>query len=507
MTIPRIPLIGLLLLTHCALPHAAPRPTVARPGSTGSVNQGVASMSDAEIVAAVRVLCQRDPGRIPESINVASTQGIVELSGTVSTVLSQRRAVHAAKSARGVRSVMNRLELELPPVLDSQLANAVSAALKQDEVMHRYDIATSSVNGEVTLDGKVRSWHARRLAQWLAEGVPGTKEVDNRVAVEARAVRGDEELAADVASRLRWNLQLDSPQVEVGARGGTIFLRGSVASTARRGEVVANAWVIGVHGVDDSGLIVQPHGPPLLRAKTQMPVGYQIATAIGDAAAYDPRVSAADVHPLVSGTAVLLRGSVASEPARRAVQQIAEDTPGVAGVVNQLRIQPAQTVRDAQLLSRALDALGSNAYTRGLPISVAVTARKAIITGKVRTAFERRQATKLVASIEGVRDVDNDIEVGRFEAPHRALAPVTTSSVEAPSTPARGDQEVASAIERRLHANPLVDGSTIAVEVLRGIATLNGTVASTSARMATTLNAYEGGASFVDNRIRVDGLD
>jgi hypothetical protein len=52
-----------------------------------------------------------------------------------------------------------------------------------------------------------------------------------------------------------------------------------------------------------------------------------------------------------------------------------------------------------------------------------------------------------------------------------------------------------------------MDGGAISVEVFRGVATLNGTARSTAERMHAGLNAYGSGALFVDNRIRVRGVD
>jgi osmotically-inducible protein OsmY len=58
-----------------------------------------------------------------------------------------------------------------------------------------------------------------------------------------------------------------------------------------------------------------------------------------------------------------------------------------------------------------------------------------------------------------------------------------------------------------MDASPLLDGTPLSLEVANGVATLNGTVDGIRQRVAATRAAYEGGATFVDNRLRVVHLD
>ena len=49
-----------------------------------------------------------------------------------------------------------------------------------------------------------------------------------------------------------------------------------------------------------------------------------------------------------------------------------------------------------------------------------------------------------------------------------------------------------------------MDGGDIDVSVKTGVATLEGTVDSISERQAATENAYEGGATWVENELEVE---
>jgi osmotically-inducible protein OsmY len=439
-------------------------------------------------------------------IDIVATQGIVELSGKVETTLVKMRAVSVAQAARGVRSVVDRLDLQFPALSDEAIISGVSSALSNSAVMAVYPVEVRCAGGAVTLRGQVRSWYARQLAGWLAEGVPGTRLVDNRISVDTKSARGDQELAADIASRLRWSPRLDSTHVQVAARAGAIYLRGTVANDAQRQRVVSAAWVAGVSRVDDGALVVRRVEADVIKGPAFAPSEFEVARTVRDAIAYDPRISAADVHPLVSGGFVLLRGTVRSNVAKLAAEAAARNTIGARGVTNQLKVLPSPGWSDADTQARAQLALRQDVYTRDLPISVSVTASRATIDGRARTAFERGHATQLIASIEGVRDVDNQIVVSDTSAVHLLNGRRGDSeSLREGAGQRGGDPDIPGAIRRRLLHSVL--GAEVSAEVDRGVATLNGIVQTTSERVSATLCAYEAGALFVDNRILVRGLD
>ncbi len=495
-------LLPLLALSHCA----APPPPATSARTLDALHGGAPTLDDAHIAAAVRVLLQRDPAPIPVDIAILATQGIVELSGKVETTLVKKRAVSVALAARGVRAVVDRLDLQFPSRSDDAISNGVSSALSSNAILSAYPIEVGCAGAAVTLRGQVRSWYARQLAGWLSEGVPGTRLVDNRLEVDAKSTRSDQELAAEVASRLRWIALLDSTRIQVAAGEGAIHLVGTVVSDVQRQRLVSAASIPGVSRVDDSSLVVSPSRAGVVKGSSFIPSGFEIAGTVRDAISYDPRISAADVHPLVSGGLVLLRGTVRSNLAKHAAEAAARNTAGVRGVTNQLKVLPSPGWPDADTQARAQRALTHDAYTRVLPITVTVASGRATIDGRAPTAFERGHATKLIGSIEGVRDVDNRIVVSDLASVQALDGARRANGLSLVEVGAGGKgPHIASAIRQRLMND--MPGAGVSAEVARGIATLNGVVQTTSARVSATLLAYEAGALFVDNRIRVVGLD
>jgi osmotically-inducible protein OsmY len=286
------------------------------------------------------------------------------------------------------------------------------------------------------------------------------------------------------------------------------MLVGSVASRAQKKQAETDAWLNGVRAVDTAKLQVSRSQADLVKGLAYTPSGLQAAMVVRDALSYDPRVSVADINPLVSGSFVLLRGTVRSASAKLAAEDTARHVPGVVDVTNQLQVRAAPPRDDALLEQDIVNALSWCAVTRGLGISVRVQAGKVTLGGQVESASQRRHATRLIASIEGVRDVDDLLRVARPGPPHPLYRGGSNRQPLPPSTALLGsNDETAATIRRRLNTNPFVGGAAISVEVFGGIPTLNGTVQSTSQRMAATRSAYEAGAIFVDNRLLVEGVD
>jgi osmotically-inducible protein OsmY len=73
-----------------------------------------------------------------------------------------------------------------------------------------------------------------------------------------------------------------------------------------------------------------------------------------------------------------------------------------------------------------------------------------------------------------------------------------------PRTPLASDTELKKSIQSELWWSPFVDADQVTVSVNDGIATLSGTVDTWGERQAATENAYQGGATLVDNDLAIN---
>jgi osmotically-inducible protein OsmY len=468
-------------------------------------------IGDAEINAAVEYTLRRDPGIAPAAIQVKTTDGIVELTGNVDDLLTKRRAVRVAEAVKGVRAVSERLQLNVPHRPDSELTKHVQDALLLDTAIQASKVKVEADDGSVTLTGSVRSYQQRDLSQWRAESIAGVREVDNQLRIEHGVARSDAEIASDVESRLHWDALVNDGLVEVNVREGVVTLTGQVASAAERRRAAADAWVFGTKRVNDSDLAVnwQAKERDLTKDKLLGKADPEIAEAIRAAAAYDPRLSAADLKISVDGGAVTLRGSVGTYSGKFAAEDLAHNTVGVTKVENQLAVRPSGAVADSTVQRAVQSALLWNPYTNAFDIDITVKSGVVTLTGEVDTAFSRATATDVSSSIDGVRDIDNNIKVKRKDLAyayvpyHQPYGPYWGRSYDGPRSTTRSDALIAQDIRNELKWSPFVDLDDVEVRVEGGRAMLSGQVSAASEAQAATRNAYEGGAIEVENRLRI----
>jgi len=469
------------------------------------------ALKDADITVAVQASLARDPGVHEKNIRVQTSDGIVELTGRARDLLTKRRATMLAEGVKGVRAVSDRVELDIEQRPDAELQKAVKDALLFNPATDSFEVDVKAAGGTITLSGHVQSWQEKQLSGRLAEGVRGVRKVDNQLHVQYGTARADSEIEQDIRSRYRWDRLLNDGLITVSVKDGAVTLKGVVGSAAERRRAYGAAWVNGTRSVSDSDLSVEwwAKDEDLRQNKFVAKSDPEIAQAIRDATALDPRVELANLNVSVSSGVATLRGSVHSPNARMAAEGLARNTVGVNGVQNELEVVPEKPVPDSQINSRVHNALLFDPTTDSYQIDVKTDAGVVTLTGKVDNAFERAQATQLAARINGVKRVENRLEVKYPEIPYvynwyvSPYEPYVELWRYAPPTTAQSDAEIRRQIETELAWSPFVDADQVEVRVVAGRALLNGTVDSVSERSAATENAFEGGAIAVENRLQV----
>jgi osmotically-inducible protein OsmY len=117
-------------------------------------------------------------------------------------------------------------------------------------------------------------------------------------------------------------------------------------------------------------------------------------------------------------------------------------------------------------------------------IAVRVFNKKAYLSGSVDSRFERNRAADVVARVNGVAAIQNNIN-----------PPVLRQS--------RSDWELQRDIEEKLRWSAVVNSQEVEVGVANGVATLSGTVDDLAERRVAVNNALEAGARGVINKLKV----
>lgn len=471
-----------------------------------------AQLDDQTIADAIENEISFDQAVPANEIDVRVTSGVVTLTGTVANLLAKERAVSLAETVKGVRSVVNRIEVEpFWDRMDWEIEQDVEAALALDPVTESWEIGVDVLANVATLTGTVDSWQERQLVGKVVKGVRGVSGIDNRIDVDVDHDRLDSEIREEIEAALRWDALVDHAMIDVAVADGEVDLSGTVGSAAEKSRAVNDAWVAGVTIVDSSDLDVAMWA----REKTLREDKYVVKSdaAIEDAIEYalllDPRVLSGNVTPEVENGVVTLRGNVDNLRAKRAAGQDSRNTVGVAEVENRLKVRPITTT-DSEIETDIENALVRDPFVERYEIAVDVFGGTAYLSGTVESYFEKSRADDIAASVVGVKEVRNNVTV---DYDRRALAydpyihdfePYIYEWYDyEPYYTARMDSDIEADIESEIMWSPFVDGDDVEVTVEDGVATLTGTVDSWGERADATENAYEGGAVWVDNNLVV----
>ncbi len=212
---------ALLLLLACGSSAAASVPagsgTVAPP-----LYAAAPIISDTDITTAVKTEFGVRPTLSAESIQIATNEGIVQLSGTADNILAKDRAEEIAMATKGVRGVVNRIQVKASGRSDAEILKDVEKAMLMNPATDSYELKASVADGKVTLTGTVDSWAESQIANTVAKKVKGVRQVDNNIALEYKTDRIDGEIATDIGQKLRYDVRVNDAWVVVKVKDGPV---------------------------------------------------------------------------------------------------------------------------------------------------------------------------------------------------------------------------------------------------------------------------------------------
>jgi osmotically-inducible protein OsmY len=442
-------------------------------------------LEDEEITDAVGLELLLDEGVSSHLIDVKTEEGIVTLSGTVDNVLAKERATRIAEMIRGVRSVVNTIEVDPVERKDSDIRKDIERALLLDPAADSYEVGVEVDDGTVTLTGTVDSWAEKRLSAHVAKGVKGVKEVQNDISIEYETDRTDAEIKNEVERQLEVNPMIDDGLIEVKVEDRKVMLSGTVGSAMEKTRAFNTSWVAGVIEVEDSGLDVEfwaedEHKRKMMVIKSDE----EVEEAVEDAFFYDPRVFSFKIDVDADNGLVTLSGQVDNLQAKNAAAQDARNTIGVWNVENDIKVRPVNPPTDEDIERYVEDALLWNPVVERFDLTVVVRNKKVHLYGRVDNAYEKSKAEDVASRINGVAAVDNNIEVEG----------VWTW---------KSDRQIKEEIEQQLSWSIYVTEEKIDVFVENGIATLEGEVNSIVELDSAIKDAFDGGARRVINRLAI----
>ncbi|MDR9502166.1 MAG: BON domain-containing protein [Desulfurivibrionaceae bacterium] len=466
-------------------------------------------LTDSDIAWAVETDLITDPMVSAHLIDVKSNDGVVTLSGSVDNLLSKERAVKIAKSIRGVRAVVNQVQVKPVSRKDRDIARDIELAWLRDPATESYELDVKVKDGIATLTGQVQSWQEKQLAEQVAKGVRGLKGVNNEVTWEWTEGRLDSEIQAEIERRLESDIWVHHGLITTEVKDGKVTLRGSVGSITEKNYAETDAWVAGVKEVDGSELTINPWLDDEDRRSSRLSplkTDQEIAKAVEDAFLYDPRLLSFKPTVEVEKGVVTLTGVVENLQAKIAAEQDAKNTLGVRRVENRLKVRLLSPPADEEIAKSIRAALTASPFVNRLEITVRVQNQKAYLSGLADSLFEKKRAGDLAAAVKGVVDVENNLIVRHYGqmAPHsytyHYYYPYSEGLLD--QSP-EAELQIKQDVESQLFWSPFVDSEEIIVTVEDGMVTLSGMVDSMLERAEAIDNAYQAGALFVKDELEL----
>ncbi len=211
-------------------------------------------VSDSEIHRAVLGELSWDSRVSETEVGVEVDNGVVTLTGTVSSYAKKLAAQDAAHRVSGVLDVANDIEVKIPGELsrsDTDIASAVRRTFEWDELIPHENISTTVADGWVTLEGNVPTWTARHDAEQAVKILTGVRGVSNKIIVSTPAV-SPERVKQMIEDALERRAEREAERIHVSVTGGTVKLTGDVHTWHEKKAVLgAVGHAAGVRSVED----------------------------------------------------------------------------------------------------------------------------------------------------------------------------------------------------------------------------------------------------------------
>lgn len=215
-------------------------------------------------------------------------------------------------------------------------------------------------------------------------------------------MRTDSDIQQDVMEELTWEPLLHASEIGVAVKNGVVTLSGTVDMYKKKTLAERAAQrVTGVKAVaEDIEVKLLPDDK-----KNDA----EIAEAILTSLKWHSALQAGKIKIKVENGWVTLDGETEWAFQCKAAQRIIENTIGVTGITNRIKIVPL--LSPSEVKRRINSAFHRSATVDSEKIEITVDGNKVILSGKVRSYAEKKDAESAAWMAPGVNSVQNRLEI------------------------------------------------------------------------------------------------
>ncbi|CAD0218184.1 BON domain-containing protein [Chryseobacterium sp. JV274] len=210
---------------------------------------------------------------------------------------------------------------------NTELQKNVQDAIKREPLLHAAEIGVTAKDGVVALTGVVDHYAKKIEAENAAKKVVGVKVLVENIIVKSQDSLSitDDEIAAEILKTFKSNALIPENKIKVIVENGQVTLEGELQWDYQR-EITQNAirYLSGVKGVINHIKIISDIMDDIKQKDIEHAMNMTWALYNND------------IHIQVSGTTVILTGTVNSWHQKEEAGRIAWKTPGVRSVDNRL---------------------------------------------------------------------------------------------------------------------------------------------------------------------------
>lgn len=186
-------------------------------------------------------------------IGVAVEDGIVTLTGHVSSYWEKTTAENVVKRVKGVKGLAEEIEVRLVGLkgtADDEIAKRAVDAITWNVSIPRDKVQVKVQDGWITLTGKLEWQYQKNAAAEAVRGLAGVVGIANQIEIIPRASVSD--IKKRIENALKRDAETEAQSIRVNVLDGKVTLEGKVRAWSERQAAERAAWSSpGVRTVDD----------------------------------------------------------------------------------------------------------------------------------------------------------------------------------------------------------------------------------------------------------------